>query len=273
METPVEIPTKLERLSPSRASDYKRCPKLYHYKSVLKMPEPTSVYQARGTAAHLALEWMYELGPEERTADVLYDFFRKAWTEMRSEEQYSDLFATVDEETAWGVAAMGLLRDYFQLEDPKKVVPLDSELDMLEEINGMTLRGILDRMDEDDDGELVILDYKTGKAPPQRFSESAFFAMKIYAALIRQITGRTPKRLELLYLNGPTRLTRDVSEATIESILAEVRKLWDAINTSFETGVWEPKPQRLCDWCYFKDQCPAFAEGDPRDERGRMSEA
>ncbi len=269
METPVEItePTHLERLSPSRASDYKRCPKLYHFKSVLKLPEPTTVYQARGTAAHLALEWMYDLEPEGRTAEVLYDLFRKAWTEMRTQEDYVDLFDTVDDERAWGVAAMGLLRDYFQLEDPTKVVPLDRELDMLEELEGMTLRGILDRMDEDDDGELIILDYKTGKAPPQRFSEPAFFAMKIYAALIRHMTGRTPKELHLLYLTGPTRLVREISEATVDNILVEVRQLWDAINDSLETGVWEPVPHRLCDWCFFQNQCPAFANGDPREAK------
>lgn len=268
METPVEIPTKLERLSPSRASDYKRCPQLYEYKSVLRLPEPTSVYQARGTAAHSALEWMYALPAEERTAEVLYDLFRKAWSEMRHEEDYTGLFETVDDERAWGVEAMGLLRDYFQLEDPTKVVPLENELDMLEDIGGMTLRGILDRMDENDAGELIILDYKTGKAPPQRFSESAFFAMKIYAAMIQQITGKLPRELQLLYLNGPTRLTREISQETVDNILVEVKQLWDAINTSFQTGVWEAKPHRLCDWCFFKDRCPAFTDGDPRDDRG-----
>ena len=40
---------------------------------------------------------------------------------------------------------------------------------MLEDLDGIVIRGILDRIDRDSDGRLVITDYKTGKAPPERY--------------------------------------------------------------------------------------------------------
>ena len=63
--------------------------------------------------------------------------------------------------------SLALLTNYFSIEDPTGFDPVDRELDMLEDLDGITIRGILDRIDRDDDGRLVITDYKTGKAPPR----------------------------------------------------------------------------------------------------------
>ena len=53
----VELETpRLKTLSPSRAGDFKTCPQLFKFRAVDRLPEPTSIYQARGTTAHLALK-------------------------------------------------------------------------------------------------------------------------------------------------------------------------------------------------------------------------
>ncbi|MCZ6631289.1 MAG: PD-(D/E)XK nuclease family protein, partial [Actinobacteria bacterium] len=44
---------RLETLSPSRAGDFKTCPQLFKFRAIDRLPEPTSIYQARGTTAHL----------------------------------------------------------------------------------------------------------------------------------------------------------------------------------------------------------------------------
>ncbi|NIR35802.1 MAG: exodeoxyribonuclease V subunit beta, partial [Actinobacteria bacterium] len=112
-------------------------------------------------------------------------------------EEYDDLFDSIDEERAWGLESLELLANYFTIEDPRSFDPLDRELDMLEDLDGIVIRGILDRMEETADGRLVITDYKTGKAPPERYALPAFFALKIYALLIRRRTGRTPDAVKL----------------------------------------------------------------------------
>lgn len=262
MTTELELQTTgLNRLSPSRASDFKQCPQLYKFRSVDKLPEPVSVHQARGTTAHLALERLYDLPAVERTADRLYDLFRSAWSELRGTEEYGDLFDDPVDEREWGVASLELLRNYFGIEDPAAVAPLDRELDLIEELgDGIVIRGILDRMDEREDGELVIIDYKTGKAPPERYAAAAFFAMKIYAMLIRQRLGRTPAELRLLYLNGPTQYAMPVNDKVLDGVERQVRALWASIERAFETDTWTPSPGVLCDWCSFQDICPAFAD-------------
>ncbi len=254
-------PYVLERLSPSRASDFLQCPKLFEYKTIQRLPEPTTVHQARGTTAHLALQNLFDLPKEERTAEKLYDLFREAWTELRAEEEYAGLFESLDEERSWGLESMSLLRNYFSVEDPGALEPLDRELDLLEEVaDGVVIRGILDRMDETPEGDLVILDYKTGKAPPQRYAGSAFFALKIYAALIRKRTGRTPVEVRLMYLNGPTLLTLPITDELLDQTEVRITNIWNQIERAIETNEFPPSPSKLCGWCSFQEICPAFAK-------------
>jgi putative RecB family exonuclease len=249
----------LERLSPSRASDFKQCPQLFKFRAIDRLPEPSTVYQARGTTAHLALQRLFDLPADRRTPETLYDLFREAWTEVRLEE-YGDLFESVDEERSWGLESLELLANYFTVEDPRTFDPLDRELDMTEDLDGLVIRGILDRMEETDDGQLVITDYKTGKAPPERYALPAFFALKIYALLIRRRTGRTPDEVKLIYLNGPTVYRIGVTDAQLDAMDRQLRALWTAIERAVERNDFPPRPGRLCDWCSFQDLCPAFAE-------------
>ncbi len=247
----------LTSLSPSRASDFKTCPQLFKFRSIDHLPEPASPYQARGTTAHLALQRLFDLPPEERNPEVLHDLFREAWTEVRMGE-YEGLFESEEEERDWGIQSLFLLSNYFGLEDPREISPLDRELDLNEELNGMTIRGILDRIDEQPDGSLVITDYKTGKAPPAQYALPAFFALKIYALLVRRRLGKTPTEVRLLYLNGPVLYRLAVDPGQLDAMERQLRALWDAIAKAIDRENFPPRPGRLCDWCSFQSICPAW---------------
>ncbi|HEX9856023.1 MAG TPA: PD-(D/E)XK nuclease family protein [Acidimicrobiia bacterium] len=248
----------LETLSPSRASDFKLCPQLFKFKAIDRIEMPPTVYQARGTTAHLALQRLFDEDSKGRTPERLFDLFREAWVELRPTE-FADLFSSVDDERAWGIESMEILANYFGVEDPTAIEPLDRELDMLEELDSIVIRGILDRIEERA-GELVITDYKTGKAPPEQYAIPAFFALKIYALLVRRRVGRTPTTLRLMYLNGPTVYEIDVDDRQLDAMERQLRALWQAINRAIERDQFPPRPSSLCDWCQYKSICPAFAE-------------
>lgn len=259
-------PSLLRTLSPSRASDYKQCPQMYKLRSIDRIPTVPNVHQARGTTAHLALERLFTLPRAQRTPEALYDLFREAWVQLKMTE-YQGLFETIDEERAWGIESLGLLAGYFSVEDPTSFDPEALEMDLTVAIDEMTIRGILDRMDRiteptGDGGSrelLVITDYKTGKAPPERYASQAFFALKIYALLIRTTQGRTADRLRLLYLNGPTEYTLDVTDSQLDAMHQQLTALWQAINNAIVTNNWPTNQTVLCDWCDFKNTvCPAF---------------
>ena len=251
----------LETLSPSRASDFKQCPQLFKFRSIDHLPEPTTIYQARGTTAHIALERLLGLPAVERTREGLYALFRKAWTELRTTDQYTDLFESPDAERAWGVESLAVLSNYFSLEDPTQITPFDRELDIRETFDEITIRGILDRVDERPDGRLVITDYKTGKAPPERYAFSAFFALKIYALLLRSRIGRTPIKLRLLYLGNTTTYSLPVNGVVLDGMERQLKALWAAINRAVERSEFPTRTSVLCGWCSFQGVCPAFGAG------------
>ena len=267
MTTNTTAPPPLTSLSPSRASDYKQCPQMYKLKSIDRIPTEPTVHQARGTTAHLALERLFQQDAVDRTPERLYDLFREAWVELRSTE-YPDLFESTDEEREWGAGSLKLLADYFTVEDPASFEPDELEMDLVVDLDDeMRIRGILDRMETvveiDRDGGkhelLVITDYKTGKAPPERYAAKAFFALKIYALLIRKLRGVTPDRVRLLYLNGPTEYTLDIDDSQLDSMHAHLAALWETINKAIATDTWPTQESKLCDWCDFKSTlCPAF---------------
>ena len=264
----------LETLSPSRASDFKMCPQLFRFRAIDRIEVPPTVHQARGTTAHLALQRLFDEVPEARTPDRLSDLFRAAWTQLKPEE-FPDLFDTMAEEREWGIASLAVLHNYFAIEDPTTFTPLDRELDMLEALGELTIRGILDRMDDTPSG-LVITDYKTGKAPPERYALPAFFALKIYALLVRQRIGRTPRAIRLMYLNGPTVYEIPVNDAQLDAMERQLQALWTAIDRAIERDHFPPRPSRLCDWCQYRELCPAFADdagADPADEMSETSSA
>lgn len=251
-------PPLLETLSPSRAGDFKHCPQLFKFKAIDKIETPPTVYQARGTTAHLALQRLFDHAPAERSPELLYDLFREAWIELKDDE-FPELFPNLDEERSWGIESLEILANYFGVEDPTAFEPLDRELDMTQQVGDITIRGILDRMEERPEG-LVITDYKTGKAPPERYAIPAFFALKIYALLIRERTGRTPVALRLLYLNGPTVYEIPVNDDQLDAMAKQLEALWTAINRAITADNFPTRPGRLCDWCSYRDICPAFAE-------------
>ncbi len=261
----------LETLSPSRAADFKVCPQLYRFRSIDRLPEPTTVHQARGTTAHLALQRLFDRPRSERVPELLFQLFREAWTELRHDEEHAALFETLESERRWGMESMTLLANYFSIEDPRTFDPADRELDMAEDLDGMTIRGILDRIDRRPDGALVITDYKTGRAPPERYALPAFFALKIYALLIRRRLEETPRELRLLYLNGPTMYRIEVDDRQLDAMERQLRALWSAIDAAIDNDRFPARPGRLCGWCSFQDVCPAFADEGARREDTRRA--
>ena len=83
-------------------------------------------------------------------------------------------------------------------------------------------------MEERSDG-LVITDYKTGKAPPERYAIPAFFALKIYALLIRETSGAHPGGAAPCSTSTvPTVYEIPIVDAQLDAMARQLEALWNA---------------------------------------------
>ena len=253
----------IKNLSPSRASQFKTCPKQFKFANIDKIKEPTNEVQAKGTTVHEALEKIFDLPKEERNLENLHNLFRKVWTDVRASDEHVHLFNDQSEEREWGLDGLKLLSNYLTLENPALFDPLERERWVRGSIEDLNLRGILDRMDRNDKGELIIVDYKSGKAPNAKYKEPRFFALKLYALLIKNEIGETPAELKLIYLQNSTIHTMKVDEEMLRNAEKEILEIWNNIKAAFESNNFPTIKNTLCDWCYYKPICPEFNKNAP----------
>ena len=78
------------RLSPSRASDFKRCPKLFEYKTILGFVTPNTVATARGTLFHLVFEHLFDFPRTERTRENALSLVNPGWELLTHPDKADD---------------------------------------------------------------------------------------------------------------------------------------------------------------------------------------
>ena len=252
-------------LSPSRAGDFLTCPLLYRFRVLDRLPEPPSEAAARGTLVHAVLERLFDHPAAGRTPDAARSLLGPQWERLtEAEPALASLFDADEQRDVWLAEAAGMLDRYFTLEDPRRLEPAHRELHceaVLE--SGLLLRGYIDRLDVAPDGEIRIVDYKTGNAPREEFEARALFQMRFYALVLWRSQGSVPKLLQLMYLGSGEIVRYAPDEADLLATERKVNALWQAIERARAAGDWRPRPSRLCDWCAHKAICPAFGGTPP----------
>lgn len=252
-------------LSPSRANDFERCPLLFRFRVIDKLPEPPSSAAARGTLVHSVLERVFDLPAGERTLDAARALVGPAWSQLlEADPAVSELFTDDDALREWLDSAGSLLGTYFTLEDPRRLEPAERESYLEIELDGgPLLRGIVDRIDVAPDGALRVVDYKTGRAPRQKYASEALFQLRFYGLMLWRARGEVPRRLQLIYLGDGQVLHSDPVEAELEDTERRVRALWDSIERAGRSGQFRATPTPLCPWCAHQAACPAFGGVEP----------
>ncbi|MBA3652736.1 MAG: PD-(D/E)XK nuclease family protein [Actinobacteria bacterium] len=250
-------------LSPSKVSSFKDCALAFRFSAIDKLPEPTSPAMVRGTLVHRALELLFwDEAAGHRTPAVAAEKLDQAWAEMQVDPEFVELALPVDDQTKFRDDASTLLDNYFAIEDPNAVNAIGTELYLEVDLGGVKLRGIIDRLDLTADGELIVTDYKTGKAPRAAYENGRLGGVQFYAFLCEQVLGRRPKHIQLLHLAEPVAIISTPTEQSIRGLEQRATAVWRAIERACEREDFRPKPSGLCDYCSFKAYCPAFG-GDP----------
>ena len=260
-----DVHAGVRALSPSRAGDFLTCPLLYRFRVIDRLPEPPSPAATRGTLVHAVLERLFDSPAGERTPETARAALQPEWDRLlAADPALAGLFPVDADRLAWLQEAAAMLDRYFTLEDPRRLEPAQRELRVEAELaSGLQLRGYIDRLDIAPGGEIRIVDYKTGTAPPAEFEARALFQMKFYALVLWRARGQVPRLLQLMYLGNGEIVRYQPDEADLRATERKVEALWQAIERARAAGDWRPRPGRLCGWCAHQALCPAFGGTPP----------
>jgi len=254
------LPTSL---SPSKVSSFKDCALAFRYSAIDHLPEPPSPAATKGSLVHRALELLFVEAAPARTIDTALMCLLRATEEFRSDPDFTELGLDEATEAAFLADAEQMVRRYFTLEDPSRINPIGLELRLETKIDDLTVRGIIDRLELDDDGGLVVTDYKTGKVPSVAQEGARLGGVHFYAFLCERLFGVRPSKVQLIYLGAsPDVIVTRPNEQSIRGLERKVSAIWTAVERACEHEDFRPKPSMLCNWCSFQAYCPAKG-GDP----------
>lgn len=255
-----DMPAQLFACTPSRLASHD-CPRRYRF-SYLDRPPPARgrpwAHNTLGAIVHLALAQWFLLPRERRLPDAGARLVEHNW-------QPGSLGGFRDEEQSrrWRDVAAGWVRRY--VEHPQAGDgPVGVERTVTASSRTLAISGRVDRIDERS-GDLVIVDYKTGRATLTDDDARDSQALALYVLGVRRTLRRACHRVELHHVptgriaafeHTAESLDRHVERA--EQTAGEIVAATDALAGGADPDEAFPAvPGRHCRWCDFRGVCPA----------------
>ncbi len=253
------VPTSL---SPSRVESFLSCPLAFRFSSIQKLPDPPAVHTTRGSLVHRALELLFLRPGPERTPAVLDACTDQAIHEYSTDPEFTQLGLDADETAVFHQECRRLSANYLELEDPRRVRDIGLELRLEAPVGDLRLRGIIDRLDLDERGELIVTDYKTGRAPSPNWERKSLSGVHFYSFLCESVFGKRPAAIRLMYLKSCEIITATPSAQSTKFMTTRTSAVWKAVATACERDDFRARPSALCNHCAYQQWCPEFG-GDP----------
>jgi RecB family exonuclease len=205
---------------------------------------------------HNALAGWWRLPRRERTVIAAGDLLERGWLQ--------DGFAGDAQSAAHRRRARAMVETYVGGLDPA-AEPLGIERTVATRTEVIAVSGRIDRLDERRDaGELVVVDYKTGRHLLTSDDARASLPLALYALAAQRVMRRPCNRVELHHLPAGRVLSWQHTQQSLarqlrraEDIAAECADA-DARYAAGERGdsVFPPRAGSWCGWCDFRAHCP-----------------
>jgi len=264
--------------SHSRLSTFEQCRLRYKFRYIDHIPEKEKTIEAHlGSMVHAALEWLYTEAKEGRlpTLDEVMLYYSRNWL-----SNYKDFIIVKKDMTDKDYFNKGVqfLIDYYNSYKPfqENTLALEKEVFInLDEDGNYKLKGFIDRLCYNlETQEYEIHDYKTSNTLPDQDKLDGDRQLALYSIAVREMfsDAGNEKKVRLIwhYLNFNRRMESQRSEEQLKQLKQETLDLIRTIE-SLNLGEFTPTVSALCDWCSYKQICPAWNPGgsgrNPRFEK------
>jgi RecB family exonuclease len=255
------MPRRLYSCTPTRLSTWLDCPRRYRF-SYLDRPAPPKgppwAHNSLGASVHNALAGWWRLPVEQRTPEAAGTLLLRGWL--------TEGYADPEQSAKYRDHARAMVEGYVARLDPADD-PVGVERTVATKTDIIALSGRIDRLDARD-GELVVVDYKTGRHALTVDDTRSSLALALYALAAARSLHQPCTKVELHHLpsgqvlaweHTPESLTRQLRRA--EAIAAECLDADDAARNGRATEqLFAPRPSARCGWCDYLRHCPEGAQ-------------
>lgn len=220
----------VDYLSYSQIETFQTCPMHYKLRYIYKLPTPPSASASFGTSIHATLKDFFDsvkvgIKPTEK---LLYDLLNKDWVK----EGYTDKKHEREFFEKGKIYLAGFLKQGFN----PKMLPIAMEQPFIIPIgDGLKIGGKIDRVDDLGNGEIEIVDYKTGATVPSQRDVDKNLQLSFYALAASKIQdfpfGKKPDqiKLSLYYLDTQEKISTSRTVKQLEDAVKEIFKVRDEI--------------------------------------------
>lgn len=259
-----DMPTRLFSCTPSRLAAFD-CPRRYRMTYLDRPPPPRGAPWAHntvGAVVHLALHRWWSLPLSQRTPDEGAALVERNWQGLGFRDERQSLRACI--------AAAQWVRNYLASRIDPRREPVGVERTVGTCTRRLALSGRVDRIDARD-GELVVVDYKTGRRNLSDDDARGSQALALYVLAVRRTLRRPCRRVELHHLPTGDVAAFDHTDASLAQHQERAERTADDIVTATDTlasgaeadEVFPPRPSPSCAWCDFRQQCPEGRAASP----------
>ena len=267
------MPRRLYSCTPTRLGTWLDCPRRYRM-TYLDRPAPPKgppwAHNSFGASVHNALAGWWRLPPRQRTTAAAGELLDRGWL--------GDGFADDAQSAAYRHRARVMIEAYVSRLDPASE-PLGVERTVATRTETIAFSGRIDRLDDrrdplrpGDSGELVVVDYKTGRHVLTADDARTSLPLALYALAAERVMRRPCRRVELHHLptgrvlgweHSAESLQRQLGRA--EQIAAECAEADQRFRAGGTTGQdsFAPRPGSWCGWCDYRGKCPEGAAAAP----------
>lgn len=251
------LPRPLVRVTPAKLATWTSCRRRYRM-AYLDRPTPARgvawAHNTLGAVVHTALRALFELAPGRRRAHTAAALVATHW----SAEGFADDAQAAD----YRSRAQDWVARYVDELDPH-LDPVGVERWVSAPTQRIVAEGRVDRIDERD-GELVVVDYKTGRHELTVDDARGSQALALYAFAAQRTLRRQCRRVELHHLPTGTVAGWDHTEESLGRHLQRAEEAAEEIALASDTlegggdpeVLFPPTPSRACSWCDFRRHCP-----------------
>tara|TARA_S200000501_G_C20869734_1_gene763688 strand:- start:4707 stop:5540 length:834 start_codon:yes stop_codon:yes gene_type:complete len=247
----------------SQISTFKTCKE--QYKIVYldgHRKKDESIEAFMGKCVHGTLEWLYQK-ENMRRPYITFDKICKIYDNIWQDKWHNKIFIVDHNLLSNHFYAIGkrCLSNYYHKYGPifdQKVYATELALNF--NIEGKyQFRGVIDRLDQPEDGFWVIHDYKSGKRAMTQNMAKRDLQLAMYQIAVEQNYGPVKKiSLTWHFLRNGVELTISHSSDEIQKFKNIISKnVKNIIKSSKNIENFYPKETVLCNWCYLWDECSA----------------